>query len=76
MNGNADITVAQKNHVLTVPSVALVNGNYVYVKKGNSFEKRRVTVGMQNDTDSEIRSGLQAGDEVAVEPSKVKVAGR
>ena len=39
----------------------------VYVKKGSNFERRAVTVGLQNATHAEVTAGLEIGEEVALE---------
>ncbi len=71
MNGNADIIIAEKNDVITIPTSSLLDSKYVYVKIGNSYEKRAVALGLQNDTDAEVTSGLQEGDVVVLQPSSV-----
>ena len=70
MDGNAEIITAEKHDVITIP-IASVDNNYVYVKNGNKFSKRKVTLGLQNDTNTEVTSGLQVGDIIAVQPSQV-----
>ena len=68
MNGNADIIVAEKDSVISVPINALVDNQYVYVQiSPNVFEKRRVYVGLQNDTNAEITKGLQSGEKIALD---------
>jgi hypothetical protein len=37
-----------------------------YVKKGESFERRPVELGIQNHTHAAILSGLNSGDEVRI----------
>lgn len=68
MNGNANIITSRKNDVITAPSISIVDGQFVYVKTKNGFEKKQVTVGLQSDTDGEIKNGLQVGDVVATDP--------
>lgn len=38
--------------------------NYVYVKRGEQFDAREVTVGKRNNTHFAVLAGLQAGEEV------------
>ena len=71
MNGNAEIITAQKEQAIIIPLSSIVDNKYVYVKQGKVYEKRQVTTGLQNDTDSEITSGLSEGDEIVTEPSKI-----
>ncbi len=69
MSGNADIVYGEKNNVLTVPLSALVNDHYVYVKTQKGFVKKSIVLGAQNDTDSEVVSGLTEGEEIALDPT-------
>ncbi|MBC7792639.1 MAG: efflux RND transporter periplasmic adaptor subunit, partial [Clostridia bacterium] len=39
---------------------------FAYVKKGDTFEKREVTLGMQSETHAVALAGLSSGDEVRV----------
>lgn len=71
MSGNADIIVASKSDVLYVSSSSVTDDNYVYVKAGKLFEKRKVSLGLQNDTQAEVLSGLSEGNEVALDPSSI-----
>lgn len=72
MNADAEIILHEKPDVLTVPLSSIVNNQYVYVKKGKTFKKQQITVGLQNDTDAEIISGLHEGDEVALDPTQAE----
>lgn len=71
MSGNADIITGGKDHVLTVPIASLFNDTYVYVKTTKGFEKRKVTLGLQSDTDAEVISGLQDNDVIALDPTSI-----
>jgi RND family efflux transporter MFP subunit len=71
ISGNADITVASKNNVLAISSSSIFNDSYVYVKIADKFEKRKITLGLQSDTESEIVSGLSEGESVAIDPASV-----
>jgi len=42
--------------------------NVVYVKQAGAFVPRAVEIGASNDTQVAVTSGVQAGDEVALEP--------
>lgn len=70
MNGNADIITAKRYHVLTVPISSIVNSNEVYVQKGKNFMLRKISLGLQNDTDAVV-SGLSDGDSIAIDPTQV-----
>jgi RND family efflux transporter MFP subunit len=71
MNGNADIVIDAKYHVLTIQSTDIFDNNYVYVKTANGFAKRKLNLGLQNDTQAQVLSGLSEGDTVAIDPSSV-----
>jgi len=70
MSVSASIITAVKQDVLTVPSSAVkIQGgtNYVEVLNGAMPEQKTVTVGASNSTDTEIVSGLSAGDKVVTQ---------
>ena len=71
MAGNADIIVATKDNVLTIPASAVLDDNTVYRKQNEKYVKTKVKIGLQNDTLSEVISGLSEGDTVAIDPSSV-----
>ncbi|MEK7570844.1 MAG: efflux RND transporter periplasmic adaptor subunit [Patescibacteria group bacterium] len=68
MNGDANIITAESSNTLVVSLASLTDDNSVYIKKGDTFEKRKVEAGIQSDTDVQILSGLEEGDEVALQP--------
>lgn len=68
MSGDAEIILAKKTNVLSIPLSSLTTDNYVYVKTTSGFEKRKVKTGLQSDTAIEIKSGLKDGDEIALQP--------
>jgi HlyD family secretion protein len=71
MNGNADIITDARYNVLAIQATDVFDNNYVYVKVAKGFAKRKVTLGLQNDTQAEILSGLSEGDTVAIDPTSV-----
>ena len=71
MNGNADIIVGEVKNVLAISSSSLFDNNYVYIKTANGFAKRKLTLGLQNDTQAQVLSGLSEGDTVAIDPTSV-----
>jgi multidrug efflux pump subunit AcrA (membrane-fusion protein) len=73
MNGNASIITNRKTNVLTVPLSSLTDDNKVYIKEGNKYVKRNVTLGLQSDTETEITSGLSEGELLVVDPNSVPV---
>jgi RND family efflux transporter MFP subunit len=73
------IDTEQKNEVLAVPESALIEeeGNFVVFVhvSGESFEKRRVTLGIRDGDWVEIASGLDEGEHVVTENAyQVKLA--
>ena len=70
-SANAEITLASARQVLAVPESAVEfvdRQTYVYVVKGQgdakTYERRRVTTGLSDGINIEIRSGLKKGDVV------------
>ena len=73
MNANMTITAWDHPNVIAVPKVAVTttaDGSFVNVvsnAKDDSFESRKVTLGMIGDGNLvEITSGLSAGEKIAV----------
>ena len=61
------IVSGSHKNALLVPVSALVDDEgikVVYVKEGQRYERRPVTVGMSNYTSAEVLSGVEAGEEV------------
>lgn len=72
MNGSAEVILDKKTDILTIPLSSVFEDNKVYVKNNNKFEKREITLGAQNDTESEVIDGLDENDEVVTDPSQIK----
>lgn len=76
MTANATIVVSSKDGVLVVPNQAITPDRAAgknYVNRvvtapdgSQTTEKVEVTVGLKDDDNTEITSGLQAGDKVAI----------
>ena len=71
MSGNADIVVGSKSDALTISSSSIIDEKYVYLKTGKKFEKRMVSLGLESDILTEVKSGLSEGDVVATDPTSV-----
>jgi multidrug efflux pump subunit AcrA (membrane-fusion protein) len=70
MSVSSSIITDVKQNVLTVPSSAVKSqgGNtYVEVLNGATPEQKNVVVGASNSTDTEIVSGINAGDKVVTQ---------
>ncbi len=73
----AEVTIsvdAAKESVLTVPIQAIIGGaemgaaREVYVKTPTGYERKPVILGLYNEKMIEVRTGLNEGDEVVVNP--------
>jgi hypothetical protein len=71
MNGNADIIVDAKYNVLSIQTTDIFDNNYVYVKTAKGYMKKKIVLGLQNDTQAQVLSGLSEGDTVAIDPTSV-----
>jgi multidrug efflux pump subunit AcrA (membrane-fusion protein) len=77
LSASADVTVNRKPNVLQVPLEAVhdeAGKTFVWVKRGNSFEKRAVQLGDSSNTHAAVESGLRAGEEVALQPPAAHVS--
>ncbi len=70
-SANAEIVLASANRVLTVPESAIEfggNQTFVYVVKDNgaekTYERRKVTTGLSDGINIEIKSGLKKNEKV------------
>ena len=70
MSVTADITTAVDQDVITVPNSALKSqgsSHYVQIMKNGAPVQQSVNIGIANDTDTEITSGLNVGDTIVVQ---------
>jgi len=70
-SANAEIVLAEARGALTIPESAIEfvgKEAFVYVAKGTgktlTYERRRVSLGLSDGIDIEIKSGLKAGEKV------------
>lgn len=70
MIGDAEIIANQKKSSLIISLASLDDSSNVYVKKGDTYIKTKVTTGIKSDTEVEITSGLKEGEEVAIQPDE------
>lgn len=69
---NLKILVAAKKGVLAVPQEALFqegNQNFVYTIANGKLHKTEVNLGIADDVNQEITSGLKSGDRVVLSPT-------
>lgn len=67
LSASADIVVDRKDNAVQVPLEAVKaekDGQFVYVKMGNGFERRAVQLGEANNLVATVRSGVSEGEEV------------
>jgi macrolide-specific efflux system membrane fusion protein len=77
MSASVTITTVSKNNVLVVPTAAITTqGGTTYVQKlvNGQPVQTEVSVGIQGDSESEITSGLAAGDQVTITITTVTAA--
>jgi HlyD family secretion protein len=76
-DSTAEVTIsvdATTEPVITAPIQSIIGGaemgatREVFVKVGENYERREVTLGLYNDKMVEIRTGLKEGDEIVVNP--------
>ncbi|HYW44954.1 MAG TPA: efflux RND transporter periplasmic adaptor subunit [Bryobacteraceae bacterium] len=70
LTASADVVLAEQDDAVIVPRQAVVEEDgrsIVYVKQAGSFTPREVEIGMFSNTGASVTSGLQAGEEVALE---------
>ncbi len=70
LSAYADVVIGREENATLVPLAAVFQGDgreFVYVKRGERFEKRPVELGIRNHLYAAVRSGLRRGDVVALE---------
>lgn len=70
---DVDILTGQVKNVVKIPAECLKteknNRNLAYVLEGNIVHERVVNVGLRSDTEVEIKSGINAGENIILNPS-------
>lgn len=73
LNGTASIKIGEKLDTPTLPQSAISiepEGTVVYVKNGNKYETKNIVMGVSENGDVEIISGLEKGDTVYAKEEK------
>ncbi len=73
MNGDATIQTAKLENVLSVPAETIIEedtSKFVYIIENGKAKKVKITTGLENDTLSEIKSGLTQGMKVIIPESE------
>ncbi len=66
-SADIEIMLAEKNHILRIPTEAVLENNHVYwINQDNVIEKRAFTPGLANWRYVEVVSGLAQGDHVVL----------
>lgn len=71
MSAKVTVSVSRQSDALRVPlqSVVEIGGDYyTFVREGGTVMERPVEIGLTNDTQVEILTGLSEGDEIALQP--------
>lgn len=72
-SADVEIVHASHDHVLRVPTQAILEGKRVLVYRDGVLEAREVTIGLGNWEQSEISSGLQAGERIVRTPDQAAI---
>ncbi len=73
LNGQVVIVTDQRSSALTIPQDALKEENLVIVQTSQGLEERNILLGIKSDTDVEVTSGLQEGEQVVTNPQSIKL---
>lgn len=65
-SADAEIILQSRDKVLRVPAQAILDGNRVLLLKDGVLVERRLELGLSNWEFSEVRGGLQAGEQVVI----------
>ena len=71
LTASADVVIGEQDNTLLIPREAVQEEDrksVVYVKQPNGFVPRKVELGMANDVQVAVTSGLKAGEEIALQP--------
>ncbi|ADQ45186.1 efflux transporter, RND family, MFP subunit [Caldicellulosiruptor kronotskyensis 2002] len=72
-NVDVDIKLGEKKNVLKVPSEAILTDkkgqSFVYIVENGVAKQRKVEVGLSSDLETEIKSGVAAGEKVILNPN-------
>ena len=66
-SANAELVLESAEHVLAIPESALEfsgDSTFVYIKKGNDYERRAITTGLSDGLNIVVTSGLKEGEKV------------
>jgi multidrug efflux pump subunit AcrA (membrane-fusion protein) len=70
LSASADVEIGREENTTLIPLAAIHSSggkDFVYVKSGEKFARREVTLGKRNNTHAAVVSGLEIGEELALE---------
>lgn len=70
LSASGEVTIEKSDNVITIPLLAVQNRNgqnTVRVRQGDEFVERPVTLGIHNESQVAVVSGLNAGDQVRID---------
>jgi len=68
LSGQSEIIISRAENALVIPIEALGDNDVVTVQNEEGQKKVKVILGIQSDTDVEIKEGLQEGDKILLNP--------
>lgn len=68
LSGQSSIIYQTSLNTLTIPLEALRDDSSVVIQKNGQLETKKVDVGISSDTDVEIKTGLNEGEKVLLDP--------
>ncbi len=72
-DSDVNILTGESDKVLTVPAESIktdkLGNNYVFVISNNKAVQKEIQLGLQSDTEAEVKSGLNVSDKVILNPS-------
>lgn len=71
-DADIDILIGEVNNTLIVPMESVKNekgyGDYVFTHKDNKVTKTKITLGLQSDSQAEVKEGLSNGQTIILNP--------
>jgi HlyD family secretion protein len=70
------VTLLNENKAITIPNIALLqeaDAYFVQIQDGGKLVKKKIELGQRGPVRSEVKNGLQLGDQVVLVPEKKEV---
>ncbi len=68
LSGQSSVILESADNVLTIPPEALKDDDTIALKNGQGYYFQKVEIGIRSDTEVEVKSGLNPGDSVVLNP--------